>query len=249
MARTHDAYQPCARQKTPCHLQTTRPLLSEVAHFASPCCTLAAPPTLGLGGASPGCTASVQKRASPYGASRTGLHTASTLSGARAAPPDRVTDGVSTGHDPLPRRARCARIEMVLSGCGHSSSVMVSRTQLAFGLTLVLVVGCGGETSGGGRVTGASSGVSDGAAPSPESSACVMGGGTCVVCSDGNWHCGGTSFPQCDSTPQVGSACGAGASCVICATDGLATEFACVNRSRGPGPLQWESWALMPCQP
>ena len=100
------------------------------------------------------------------------------------------------------------------------------RAMKAFALTCFVILlplaaaGCGGDVVGpdGGPIL-----------PNPDSSACVRSDGTCVLCSDGMWHCNGAVYVTCPANAQPNGSCTAGTSdveCVDC-TGGRASILLC----------------------
>jgi hypothetical protein len=111
--------------------------------------------------------------------------------------------------------------------------------------------GSGGVSAGSGGGSGGANNLGDSGSPPakdsgspygdgnlrPEvgSNECVVQNGTCVLCSDDNWHCGTAVYPQCPATigPNGGGSCvpGKGFPCVTCDSDGIGYEVPCSDLS------------------
>jgi hypothetical protein len=89
-------------------------------------------------------------------------------------------------------------------------------------VVLLSFVSCGGQAVSSGQ--GGTSGSSD------DASVECSGAASCVLCSDGNWHCGGSVFPPCSldasTSPGSGScsgSCALGQTCLTCGRGAPAT--------------------------
>ena len=93
-------------------------------------------------------------------------------------------------------------------------------------VALLLLASCGGQNGG------PSGPVKDAGLPAPDSSDCFdpePSGTThlCVLCSDHDWHCGATVFPQCPANAAVDGPCSPDTDCFRCDTDGGGLALGC----------------------
>jgi hypothetical protein len=72
---------------------------------------------------------------------------------------------------------------------------------------------------------------------------CEIYNNTCVMCSDGDWHCGSMTLEPCPTGTEAGSSCAppneptTAAGCLMCNPDGSAVQFKCGDQTWQPPPL------------
>jgi hypothetical protein len=72
---------------------------------------------------------------------------------------------------------------------------------------------------------------------------CEVYNNTCVMCADGDWHCGGEELEPCPAGTIAGSSCAppneptTSAGCLVCNSNGSAVQFKCGDQVWQAPPL------------
>lgn len=84
-------------------------------------------------------------------------------------------------------------------------------------------------------------------AGSPE---CILASGACVLCNDGNWHCGDDTLPQCSYAPPREPCPSPGDyfACFTCENGGTGVEWNCQAMFGGGSPA-WTKNTGPSCSP